>query len=644
MIELSKGQWMATEFFGLPPFWWGWIIAGIAVGLALAACFAPRPGVLAGRRGSTTLPRVDHTWLIVVILGALALHSYGFLGNFNLYDDFRQIHVEDHVNTLSWDNFWYLLTENHKGSNQELMYLSFMFNWALAGRDYWVWYLFNWLLLPPLLLCIHWITVRLTGDRLAGVIAAACFATSPITSELLCWMSVRSHLYGLVFTLLSLGAYLEYARDGARRRWGFYVLSAGAFLLSQFCKPIYIFVPVWLVLFDLFSGRLGVGLLLSRVLPASLRGSWTPPQHPQWYLAIPDKLPFVAIAIAAYVKIRYYGAGDALIRNRDPLGGSYLNTVLQDFNLLVEYGRTLFVPSHLGMAPPYNEATGWFFVEGIPMVLANGFAPLSSLLILLSVLAVAIAARLRGGDGLPLLWLFAAGVSMATVLNIPNRGHAATFEYRYTISANVITAVLLGDLFIRLARGRLASWASGRVAVMGLIAAYLTWCVSMTAANTHAWQVSHHLWVRNAEMYPYWYSARYYAGKSRQWNKENYMAVEHLLVAEQYNDRNDKALHKRLGDNAYAIERYDLAKEHWLVYFRRYPKKINDKYRAKFEKVGLIVTARGRLVDPMPEPEPAEETEGSDKAKEAEEVDRKKPPTPLRRPTPLKRPILAPRP
>jgi len=569
MITLPKGQWIAAEMFGLPPFWWGWIVAGLAIGLAIAAWVAPRPGILAERDGSHTSDRTAWRWLLVAIVLGLALHAQGFVGTFNLFDDFRQIHVDKVIKELSSEHLYTILFDNYKGTNQELMYLSFTLNWAAVGRDYWGWYLVNWLLLVPLMLGVAWVGRLLTGDRMVGVLAAAFFAASPITAELLCWMSVRSHLFGLLFTLLTTGAYLEYRREDGPR-WGFLVLSVAGFLASQFCKPIYLFVPLWLVAIDLFLWR------------------------GRWWLRIVDKLPYVAVGIWSYWRIAAAGAGKRLIRD-DPLGGSYLNTILQDFNLLVEYGRSLFVPSELGLLPPFNEAQGLLLVKGTPDVLVNGFAPLASLLILLSVLAIAIAARVRNGDRMPLLWLFLCGLSVATVMNIPNRGHAATFEYRYTVSATVATAIFLGDLAVRLVRGRLGSLKGGRIAVVGALAAYLAWGAVVTWDNGWHWQVSWHFWPRNARLYPHSYYAHYYAGKSHQWNRDNYTAVQHLLVAEDLNAKNDMALHKRLGDNAYYIERYDLAREHWITYFRRYPRKIDDKYLERFQEVGLIVTSRGRV-------------------------------------------------
>ena len=581
MWGLTDGQLLAAKTFGMAPVAWGWVIAAAFIMVAIHVWRTDSSGWFAPR-SSEGLSKDDHRKVLWVVVGlGLLLHSYGFLGHFNMFDDGRQILADKQIHTLSWENFWYYLTQNHKGTAQEWMYLSFMFNWALAKKAYWVWYLFNWVLLVPMMLCVDWIGRSLTDNRTVGPLAAGFFATSPIVAELLCWMSARSHLYGLTLMLLASGAYLAYVRSEDRSRWRLLALSVVAFLASQAGKPIFIFLPAWLILFDVYLGRRN------------------------WKLAVVDKLPFVAVAIASYVRVAVYGVGPGLIK-KSPLGGSYFNTILQDFNILVEYGRTLFIPSELGILPPFNEADGLFAVVGEPMVMVNGFAPLASLLILLSVGAMAVAARVRHGDSLPLTWLLLAGVSVATVMNIPNRGHAATFEYRYTLSANVVPAVLLADLAVRFCRGRLAGIHIQRHIPMVLVTALLVVGAVMTAKNTHAWQISHHLWERNARMYPNSYFARYYAGKSCQWDKRYFDAVEHLLVADKFNVDNRMELHKRLADNAHRIQRFDIAKEHWAVYFKRFPKKVDDKYKEKLLEVGLVFDRLGRVQIPAEEA-PAED-------------------------------------
>lgn len=563
MFQLTRGQVIAADWFGLAPWWWGWIIAGIAVAIAVACWTVRRPRVLEPSPTAEPLSMCELRWLWgAVLVGGMALHFAGILGGFNIFDDQRQIHWDPVITELTPENLWTTAFGNYRGTNQELMYLSFQLNWLVAGKQYWAWYLVNWLLFAPLMLLVGRLGYRLTGDKLVGILAMAVLAVTPIMAELLSWISVRSHLFGLILAMGACVAYLEMLHARGRGRWGWLVVSLLAFVASQFSKPVFIFVPAWLVLFDVYLGR-------RDGLRAAL-----------------EKLPYLLVAGGFAYKIVVTGAGNRLIRP-DPLGGSYYHTVLQDLNLLVEYGRTLFVPAETGLLPHFNVALGWLSIDGTPQVLANGFAPLASLLILLSVAAVVAALRVRFGWGLPALWLLAAGVTFATVLNIPFRGTAAAFEYRYTFTAQVITAVLLGAAMVALLRSRMLEHRLLRVVPAALCVAYLVWGATVTNANRHAWSSSEALWTRNADLYPRSFYSQYYAGKALQHASKNYEAVQHLLEAKRFNVKNDLMLHKRLGDNLYYIDDFEGAKEHWLIYFRKKPSKITERYEERFVEVGL---------------------------------------------------------
>jgi len=581
-VALPEGQQIAAEWYGLAPFWWGWILAGVAIAAAAAAWFLPSPNLLAPRPQEARGERY-RLWLWLAVAAALALHAPGFLGEFNIFDDYRQIHWEPRVNTLTWDNFWYLLTQNHKGANQQLMFVSFQLNWALAGKVYALWYLFNWLALVPLLLLVAWVGRHVVVDRHAAALAALLFACSPIVSELMCWVSTRNHLYGLMFALLSVAAYLEY-RVAEGRGFGWLGLSIVSFGLSMMGKPVFLYLPLWLILLDVYQRR------------------------STWWWGIVDKIPYFAVAFYSAWRIIYAGAGRALIRPQ-PLGGNYVNTILQDFNHLVEYLHSLLVPIQSGVAPPFNEALGWLHVKGTPMILALGFPPAASLLILLAVLAIVVAWRVRHRDGLPLLWLLMAAVTFGTVLNIPNRGPAATFEYRYTFSAQVITAIWLADVAVRFVRGRLATHPTWRHVPVGLVVAYVAWSAVITNLNTQAWRTSEDFWVRNAEFYPHSYYAHYYAGKAWQWESRNHAAIEHLLLAKKYNHKGDKAVFKRLGDNCYYVKDFKCTAENWKRY-RWKPSDVSEKYLKRFGEAGLAWDAKKRKLVPAPEEEdPAPEEE-----------------------------------
>lgn len=566
---MSDGQAIAAQWFGLAPFWWGWItlLSAAMLSTILTATAVRRKPFQTQERSAG---HVSTGYLIAAVGIVMLVHCPGFFGSFNIFDDYRQIHWEARVNDPSVANFLYLLTENYKGSNQEFMYVSFLINWAVAGDAYWVWYLANWLLLAPLCLLVAAFAAQMSTNKWVPPLAVSIFGTTPIVSEIMCWMSARSHLYGLLCALTSVVTYLYAGKSQGRRRVIFYAGSVLAFLFSQFCKPIFLFVPVWLVILDVYFRR------------------------SDRYLAVLDKIPYVLVALHSAWRIAIAGAGQSLIRPR-PLGGSYLNTILQDFNQLVEYARSLILPLQTGVAPPFNEASGWLAVEGTPMVVTLGFAPAASLGILACLFMSLVVLAVRGGYALPILGFLLAVTSFATVLNIPNRGPAATFEYRYTLSAAVVVAIVVSDMWLRLFA---YSRRLGRGVLAPALTAWLFWRIVVTLLNTHAWGASERLWVRSAHLYPHSYYAHYYAGKALQWKGRHHAALKHLFIADEHNLKNDPPLWKRIGDNCYSIRDYDCATTYWARYFRVKPQDVTKSYEKKFAKAGIVWDPRRRRFTP----------------------------------------------
>jgi len=585
LFQLSPGQLLAARGFGLAPFWWGWIVAAIAIAVVLFAAYGRLPDALHLRRDPLEEPDAATTskWMEWVTLGALALHAAGLRGQFSIFDDTRQIHFDKLVTNPSWAHLLEAI-QNYKGTNQELMYVSFQASYKLAKLEYWPWYLQNLAVLVPIVWLLHGIGWRLSKSRWVSLLLPAFFVAHPLMSEILCWISARSHLYGLVFALLSAWAYLEArARTDKRGRW--FALSLFAFVMSQFGKPVFVFLPAWLLLFDLWEGRR------------------------DWRWVALNKVPYLLVGVGFVYKIAKAGAGQRLIKPK-PLGGDYFHTLLTDFNLMVEYGRSLFVPVIGAPLPPFNAAVSWYQVEATPQVLANGFAPLASLIILLAVGALCVVLWVRYQWRTPAFWLAMVLVSMVTVLNFPNRGHAATFEYRYTLSAHVATAWLIADALVRLARTRLSERPMiGRAPVV-VATAYLVVCMIGTAANTEAWRTNVNLWVRQATWYPQTYYAQYYAAKAWQHANSNYSALQYLHAAEKYHEDtkvrlgvDDLMLWRRIGDNAYYVKDFDKAREYWPKYFLRKPADINETYVKRFEEVGLEMNAdKTRLLPPPPPP------------------------------------------
>lgn len=560
-----KGQLYAAEhWYGLMPVTWGWIAAVLLALAALYAWVGPLPSATAPRGERT--PDVDGPaarWLLAaVIASSVAIHLPGLLGSFNQFDDQRQIHWDKTITRFTAENVRTTLLGDYKGTNQELMYFSFQLNWLIAEGNYWVWYLFNLVGFVGILLLFHRFARHVLGHRVGAGLAVALFATAPIVSELLCWISVRSHLIGLFWVLVSLVAWFEWRdRDGpAARRLPWLVLSVVGFGLSQMSKPIFLYLPGWLVLFDLWQRRA------------------------DWRRAALDKLPYVVVAAFFLRKILAGGASHGRITDK-PLGGSYYHTVLTDLNFVVEYLRSLFAPYETGLLPHKNVAIDWLTVKGTPQILTVGFAPAASLVILLAVAAIAGALAWRRRWSLPLLVLVAGGGTLLTVLNIPWRGNAAAFEYRYTVSAHLLVAILLADTALRLARSAAWERAGGRVLILGAVTGYLAVSSVASVDQTVAWRTSKSFWTRNAALYPLDYHSNYYAAKALQHTREHFAALQHLQVC--LRDRFDNEVYRRLADSYYEVGLKELATDNYLRYYSRKPSAIDEKKRKRFAELGI---------------------------------------------------------
>jgi len=85
-------------------------------------------------------------------------------------------------------------------------------------------------------------------------LAAAVFALHPICVESVAWISEQKNTLSLVFYLLAALAYLRFDRD---RRWSWYVLALGLFVLALLSKSVTATLPAALLLVQVWRhGRL----------------------------------------------------------------------------------------------------------------------------------------------------------------------------------------------------------------------------------------------------------------------------------------------------------------------------------------------------------------------------------------------------
>jgi tetratricopeptide (TPR) repeat protein len=242
---------------------------------------------------------------IVLALGTAALYWPLSHHPFILFDDQQYVVENTHVNTgLSATNLVWAFTTSEQANWHPLTWLSHQLDCTLfgldAGRHHLVSLLYH--ILNALLVFVFLRSA--TGGLWRCAFVAALFAWHPMHVESVAWASERKDVLSTFFWLLTLLAYLGYARSAAggagaklRRGWlipaGWY---AAALILCAFglmSKPMVVTLPFVLMLLDLWP------LNRIAVFPTWLAQAEVPVCQPVSIgRLIGEKTPFLALAAA----------------------------------------------------------------------------------------------------------------------------------------------------------------------------------------------------------------------------------------------------------------------------------------------------------------------------------------------------------
>jgi len=233
--------------------------------------------------------------LVVATLAAFwpALHC-----QFTNYDD--PFYVTDNPvvrGGLRWESVRWAFTALHAANWHPLTWLAHMLDQQLFGPAAWghhltslLWHAANGLLV---LLLLH----RLTGRLWPSAFVAAAFALHPLRVESVAWVAERKDVLSACCGLLTLLAYVNYARKVAspaltpaanRAAWGWYGLALTLFALGLMSKPMLVTWPGLLLLLDYWP--------LGRLSPVGVRARPLPLRR-----LLVEKLPFFALAAASAV-------------------------------------------------------------------------------------------------------------------------------------------------------------------------------------------------------------------------------------------------------------------------------------------------------------------------------------------------------
>jgi protein O-mannosyl-transferase len=203
-------------------------------------------------------PKSNRHWLaagVCIFLVAITWIVFGqtLWHEFINYDDPRYVYENTKITSgLSIDGVAWAFTHIHSENWHPLTTMSHMLDCQLYGLKAGGHHFTNVLLHTVAVLLLFAVLRDMTGAFWRSAFVAALFAIHPLHVESVAWVAERKDVLSAVFFMLTLGAYVRYARAPSIGR---YVVVAFLFALGLMSKPMLVTLPFVLLLLDYWPLR-----------------------------------------------------------------------------------------------------------------------------------------------------------------------------------------------------------------------------------------------------------------------------------------------------------------------------------------------------------------------------------------------------
>ncbi len=294
--------------------------------------------------------------LVVAMLAALTFTVYLQVRHFDFigFDDSLYVSENPHVSagltreSIAWS---FSFDEKDKTYWHPLSWLSHMLDVEFFGLDPGPHHLTNVALHLVNAMLLFFLLTRLTGSLWLGGMVAGLFVVHPINVESVAWVAERKNVLSTCFWLLTVNAYVGYARNPGRLRYG---LLIGVFTLGLMAKPMMVTLPGVLLLLDYWPlGRLRLGSGEHASAAAGREG--LPPGVPRGRIElVMEKIPLLVLALlASYLTMgSLQHAGSVISFEAVPLSLRLQNALVT----YLAYVGKIFYPSRLAVFYPYPTA------------------------------------------------------------------------------------------------------------------------------------------------------------------------------------------------------------------------------------------------------------------------------------------------
>jgi tetratricopeptide (TPR) repeat protein len=371
-----------------------------------------------GRTIALCLGLAAVTWLV---FGQTLFHD------FVNYDDGTYVYDNPIVTRgLTPHGLGWAFTHEHARNWHPLTTISHMLDVQFFGAHAGGHHFTNVLLHTVAVILLFLILSDMTGAVARSAFIAAVFAIHPLHVESVAWVAERKDVLSAVFFMLTLGAYLRYAREPSLLR---YLGTLALFALGLMSKPMLVTVPLVLLLLDYWPlGRISDRYTARQVLL--------------------EKIPFFMLSIASSVATLVAQGGTVGALEPLPLFWRMSNALV---SCVTYIGQTLW-PANLAVFYPHpeNHLPIWLIIFSVVFLAA------------MSVIVI----RLRGERPYLLIGWFWYLVMLAPVIGlfqIGLQGHADRYTYLPGIGLYLMLTWTVADLSIFRDRPQVLSVLAGIV-------------------------------------------------------------------------------------------------------------------------------------------------------------------------------------
>jgi protein O-mannosyl-transferase len=396
------------------------------------------------------------TLLISAALAVLVLATFeGVRRNgFLMFDDPAYVTQNTRIQSgLTLDSIAWAFRSSEAANWHPLTWISHMLDIQLFGLNPVGHHLHSLALHIMATVLLFWVLRSMTGAVWPSAFVAMVFGIHPAHVESVAWGAERKDVLCAVFWMLTMAAYVSYARRGGILR---YVLVIVCFALGLMAKPMIVTLPIVLLALDFWPlGRLSRGSV-GRTAPKAVTGTFRPASLP-WLIM--EKTPLFALTLASCVVTFLVQQSGGAMEMDISLPSRLANAILS-------YGR------YLGkIALPVNLAAEYLIPpEGWPF-----WMPLASAVMLIGVTAFV----LYGAKKRPYLlagWIWYV-VTLVPVIGIVQvGGQAMADRYTYLPSIGILMMVAWGAAEFatgRTTRCRALSVVSGVLGILMVIGSHI---------------------------------------------------------------------------------------------------------------------------------------------------------------------------